>query len=168
MVKNMYPYVLVTSKEVFDLLTQNGQLFRDIFGDDYDYEIVEEKDLADKLFGHATVMRTHLLEVFDVDHIPLDDIVVADSDVEGVPGYKDTTPLLNESLAIIDIPYEYPLKLFVPKDSGEIKPRRFEYSYIRPALVFSSAVQLYKQALMFLFQSNHKEVVLLKMKLNHE
>jgi len=164
----MYPYILVMSKETFDLLTQNGQLFHDIFGEDYDYEIVEEKDLADKLFGHAVIMRAHLLEVFDVDHIPLDDIVIADSDVEEVPGYKNVTPLLNESLAIIDVPYEYPLKLFVPESSGEIKPRRFEYTYIRPALVFSSAVQLYKQALMILFQSDYKEVVLLKMKLNYE
>ena len=157
----MYPYVNVLSKDAFDLLTQDGKNTEVLESQGFSYEVVSESELPDKLFGHAVVMQAHLIEVFDVDDIPYNDIIIADSDVEEISGYQDVTDLLNESFEILEIPYEYPMKIFVPENI-EVVPRRFEYAYINVPLFFSFAISLYRAAMIH-FETCDK-VVLLKYK----
>ena len=157
----MYPYVDVISKTAYDILTENGQRTDVLDVYEFDYEIVNETEILDKLFGHAIIMQSHLIEVFAVNNLPIDEMVITDPDVEEVPGYKNITDLLNESFSLMDIPYKYPLKLYVPENI-KIEPYRIEYAYVNASLIFSFAISLYKTATIF-FESCD-QVVLLKKK----
>ena len=161
---NMFPYVNVISKEMFDLITDNGK-YPEVL--EFDYEIVHKDDLLETLFGHAEMMRAHLIEVFDTGDLVLDDIIIAEPDVEEIPGYKDVTYKLNESFEILNIPYSYPLKIFIPEDI-DIYPKRYEYAYIGIPLIFGIAVSLYQAATLYLAKSDYDEVVLLKMQISDE
>jgi len=162
MVKIMYPYTDVLSKEIFNLLTDEGKRFSEVFPE-FDYEIVKRNELADKLFGHSVVIQSHVFEVFETGSLQMEDIIVADPDVDKLPGYKNITDLLNESFEIIDIPYKYSLRTFIPEEI-EIYPKRYEYVYVNVPLAFSYAVFLYKAAIALLGKSEYDEVVLLKYK----
>ena len=152
----MYPYVDVLSKEAFDLIDEN--ILKE---NNLDYEIVDKDELTDKLFNHVSVIQAHIIETFQTDGLAIDDIIVAEINVDELPDYKDITVLLNESFEIIGIPFKYNLKAFVPKDI-EIKPRRYEYVFVNVPLVFSMSIFLYKAASTFIEQSDVNKIVLLK------
>jgi len=160
----MYPYVYVISKPAFEVLTKNGQDLSVLEANNFDYEIVHKNDLTEKLFGHVVVIQSHIFEVFEAEgKLTLDDIIVADPTVKEIPGHKEITLMLNESFKIIDIPFEYTLKVFIP-ENVELKPKRFEYVYNNIPLAFSYAVLLYKTAQTYFEESDTNEVVLLKVK----
>lgn len=160
----MYPYVNVLTKEAYDLMTDNGKDLSFLESRNMAAEIVKVDDLPDALFGHTIVMQAHLIEVFKLSEaVDISDLVVAEPSIEELDGYKDVTPLLNESLEILDIPYKYKFKLFIPEHI-EVIPKRFEYALLQLPLAFTAAVFLYRQAMMIIEEAVFKpeEMVLIK------
>ena len=160
----MYPYVDILTKEAFDVMTKNGKDFSFIESNNMAFEIVKVDDITNVLFGHHIIMQAHLIEIFNIsEKLDINDIIIADLNVEELDGYKDVTPMLNESLELIEIPYKYRLKLFIPEHIN-ITPKRIEYALIQLPLAFSVAAHLYKQSLFIIEEAVFKpeELVLLK------
>ena len=160
----MYPYIDVLTKEAYDLITNDGNDLSFLESKNMAAEIVKTDNIVNVLFGHPTVIQAHLIEVFKLsEKLDVNDIIVADPNVTELDGYKDVTPILNESLELIEISYKYELKLFIPEHIN-ITPKRYEYALIQLPLAFSAAVFLYKHAMVVIEEAvfEPEELVLLK------